>query len=484
MPKGITNVDPTHSAIERNTSTPLGASPKVIQSLLEKFSADMSNLADNSFGEEQLANEDTDSVPSPDMHIVQLVSISKPVSYAGAAGALSAIPKKGNFRPLESENLYDGVDLTIQIKVVKEGKHGLTRLMMNSKGYFFIKFESRKGLEDVLKNEPWMIQDGISLIATQIGNPIMLDSFTSFMCNDSWGRSSFACYLIEVRADAALKDSVTMGIPLPDGEGFTKEMVQVEYEWKPPCCDQCKIFSHVYDQCPKNVTVIPTIDKMNNDGFQTVVDQRKSGKTGSTINNCSGAAATPKVSTSTKDDPSKKLPAKKGGPHVLTCKPSVPTSNPYDVLDDMESEEEAEAVYDVVVMLQLKRLFLIDGNRAHGHGGFSSLFFKRSWNIVGEDVCKVVKEFFVTGKLLTEINSIVITLVLKIQSPDKVDKNQSAFVPNMHIHDNISLPQELLKGYERKEGPKRVAIKIDIQKAYDTVNWKFLECILYGFFFH
>ncbi|GKC78991.1 RNA-directed DNA polymerase, eukaryota, reverse transcriptase zinc-binding domain protein, partial [Tanacetum coccineum] len=62
----------------------------------------------------------------------------------------------------------------------------------------------------------------------------------------------------------------------------------------------------------------------------------------------------------------------------------------------------------------------------------------------------------------------------------QVDKNQNAFVPNMHIHDNISLPQELLKGYERKEGPKRVAIKIDIQKAYDTVNWKFLECILHG----
>ncbi|GJS21627.1 putative reverse transcriptase domain-containing protein [Tanacetum coccineum] len=35
-----------------------------------------------------------------------------------------------------------------------------------------------------------------------------------------------------------------------------------------------------------------------------------------------------------------------------------------------------------------------------------------------------------------------------------------------------------------KNGPKRVAMKIDIQKAHDTVNWTFLEAILNGFWFH
>ncbi|GJS18076.1 putative reverse transcriptase domain-containing protein [Tanacetum coccineum] len=40
--------------------------------------------------------------------------------------------------------------------------------------------------------------DGISLIATFIGKPVMLDSYTSSMCNDSWGRSSFAWFLIKV----------------------------------------------------------------------------------------------------------------------------------------------------------------------------------------------------------------------------------------------------------------------------------------------
>ncbi|GJZ66917.1 hypothetical protein Tco_0630157, partial [Tanacetum coccineum] len=63
----------------------------------------------------------------------------------------------------------------------------------------------------------------------------------------------------------------------------------------------------------------------------------------------------PKVSTSAKDDPSKKLHAKKGGPHVHTCKTSVPTSNPYDVLNDLESEDEAEVVYDETVNLKSTR---------------------------------------------------------------------------------------------------------------------------------
>nr|GEV75282.1 hypothetical protein [Tanacetum cinerariifolium] len=73
--------------------------------------------------------------------------------------------------------------------------------------------------------------------------------------------------------------------------------------------------------------LIPTFDKINNDDFQTVVSKRKSSKIGATNNNGSGAtnnngsgAIVGKVSTSAKDDPSKKQPAKKGCPHVPTSK--------------------------------------------------------------------------------------------------------------------------------------------------------------------
>ncbi|GJX17435.1 hypothetical protein Tco_0218267 [Tanacetum coccineum] len=58
----------------------------------------------------------SDNVYSPKVFIL------KPVSYAGAASASSAVQKKGraNFRPLEYENVCDGVNLTIPIKIVEE----------------------------------------------------------------------------------------------------------------------------------------------------------------------------------------------------------------------------------------------------------------------------------------------------------------------------------------------------------------------------
>nr|GEW12240.1 hypothetical protein [Tanacetum cinerariifolium] len=56
--------------------------------------------------------------------------------------------------------------------------------------------------------------------------------------------------------------------------------------------------------------------------------------------------------------------------------------------------------------------------------------------------------------------------------------------PDGHIQDTILITQELLKGYNRKKGPKRCAMKIDIQKAYDTINWDFLKEVLLMVGFH
>ncbi|XP_075508006.1 uncharacterized protein LOC142544859 isoform X2 [Primulina tabacum] len=51
------------------------------------------------------------------------------------------------------------------------------------------------------------------------------------------------------------------------------------------------------------------------------------------------------------------------------------------------------------------------------------------------------------------------------------------------IVDNIHLAQELLRKYARKRVSKRCILKVDVQKAYDTVDWAFLEEVLIGFNF-
>lgn len=42
---------------------------------------------------------------------------------------------------------------------MRGGKYGMQKIMMNAKGFFFFKFSTEKGVEDVLENGPWMIRN-------------------------------------------------------------------------------------------------------------------------------------------------------------------------------------------------------------------------------------------------------------------------------------------------------------------------------------
>lgn len=173
------------------------------------------------------------------------------------------------------------------------------------------------------------------------------------------------------------------------------------------------------------------------------------------------------------------------------------------LFDKKVPHDEAVTMIREVTNVEIKEaLFDIDDHKAPGPDGFTSKFFKKAWNTIQEDFCDVVKDFFVLGKLLGEVNATLIALVPKSNTPQKVSdfrpiaccnviykciskiltnriknalsyvvkENQSAFIPGRAITDNIVLTQELLKGYNCTNGPKRVSFKIDIQKAYDTVN--------------
>nr|GEW32151.1 hypothetical protein [Tanacetum cinerariifolium] len=93
----------------------------------------------------------------------------------------------------------------------------------------------------------------------------MLDSYTSDMFMQSWGRSSYARVMIELRADVELKYNIVVAMPKITKEGYYICNVGVEYEWKPP--------RHV----PKNPTanssgsknkgVKPTIEVSNSNPF-------------------------------------------------------------------------------------------------------------------------------------------------------------------------------------------------------------------------
>ncbi|GKA92683.1 RNA-directed DNA polymerase, eukaryota, reverse transcriptase zinc-binding domain protein [Tanacetum coccineum] len=161
-------------------------------------------------------------------------------------------------------------------------------------------------------------------------------------------------------------------------------------------------------------------------------------------------------------------------------------------------------------------MFSIKDDKAVGPDGFTSKFFKKARSIVGLDVCRAVQEFFTSGKLLGELNTNLISLVPKLKTPRKfsdyrpiaccnvvykciskvltnrlkegldglVDVNQCAFIPRRHISDNILITQELMFGYSWKVGARKCAFKVDIKKAYDTINWEFLRAVLVQFGIH
>ena len=70
---------------------------------------------------------------------------------------------------------------------------------------------------------------------------------------------------------------------------------------------------------------------------------------------------------------------------------------------------------------------------------------------------------------------------LKPYLPVIIGSSQSTFVSGRSITDNILLAQELVRGYGRSNLSTRCAIKIDLQKAFDSLDWTFtLEVLKAG----
>nr|GEX52696.1 hypothetical protein [Tanacetum cinerariifolium] len=121
----------------------------------------------------------------------------------------------------------------LHVCVVLETHLKNKRIVLNSSTRLFsFQFSSMDGLNAMLENA--FSEDGLSAIATGIGSSLMLDSYTSDMYLQSWGRLSYTRAMIKLRADEELKNTIVVAMLKITGEGYYMCAVHVEYEWKPP----------------------------------------------------------------------------------------------------------------------------------------------------------------------------------------------------------------------------------------------------------
>lgn len=65
-----------------------------------------------------------------------------------------------------------------------------------------------------------------------------------------------------------------------------------------------------------------------------------------------------------------------------------------------------------------------------------------------------------------------------------ISKNQGAYAPGRSIYDNILIAHELFSNFNKKKASLGcMAIKLDLEKAYDFLNWNYIRTCLIAFGF-
>ncbi|KAL0651628.1 hypothetical protein Bca4012_094319 [Brassica carinata] len=171
------------------------------------------------------------------------------------------------------------------------------------------------------------------------------------------------------------------------------------------------------------------------------------------------------------------------------------------------SQDQGQLMTSIPSMEEIGSVLLkLNPNKAPGPDGLTSGFYKSAWSVLGTEVVTSIRHFFYASFMPSTTNSTILTLVpkhpgasqitdyrpiaclntlykvvsrllvrrLKPILPHLIVPSQTAFVRGRLLVENTSLAGELINGYHKQAGQKRITIKVDIAKAFDTLSWSFL----------
>ncbi|CAL8991500.1 unnamed protein product [Prunus brigantina] len=146
------------------------------------------------------------------------------------------------------------------------------------------------------------------------------------------------------------------------------------------------------------------------------------------------------------------------------------------------SVEEAEWLERPFEEEEVKRaVFDCGSDKSPGPDRFSMLLFQSCWDIVKEDLMKVMVDFFNCGIINAITNETFICLIPKKKESSKVSDfrpiSLGAFVKGRQILDAALIANEVVEECRRlnKSG---MVFKIDFEKAYDHVEWRFVDEVM------